>query len=581
VAIAIAALLGSGLLGGPVSAQSEDPGSISGRVTDERGVPLQDVCVGVDWLLRPFSNATLVRTDVLGRYTVADVAPGLHFVTFNVCDDPLAGHAGAWWPDSPGLLDAQPVHVEPGTAASGIDISLGAAGTITGTITDEAMGEPLAQACVTALDRQTIAFAQTRSAEDGQYALPALAPGAYVVAFTDCSAPQHHISEAFDDVAVPELLAGQEPTVISVAAGDEHVVDAALGLGGAVTGSVTAAHTGRPVPLACVALVDAASEESWGVYAGQSSFTQAGDRTDDDRYTVGGVPAGNYQVQFLGQGCTSEGYREAWYGGAQHDSADILQVRADTTLEGIDAKLHPVASIQMACSSVETGGFSDIDPSNPHAYAIGCLTASEVVAGKSPSRYAPAGHVRRDQMASFLARTLTALGFELPSNPTDRFNDDNGNVHENSINQLADLGIITGTGPEQYGPAVPVTRGQMATLLSRTYESATTHTLRSTRDWFADDTASPHHGRINHAATAGIASGVAPRRFAPGGIVRRDQVASFLARTIDRATRDTLHLRLPSQTDATAPSDEADQTLRERHRAAIAATFAASALVER
>lgn len=519
-------------------------------MTDARGLPLEGVCVGVDWLLRPFADAASVRTDALGRYTVEDVPAGGHFVTFNVCDDPLPGHAGTWWPDRPGLVGAEPVVVEPGATVAGVDGSLGASGTIRGTLTDEADNAPLQGDCVTAIDRQTFAIAQSRSREDGQYALAAVAPGAYVIGFTDCSAPHHSIGEYFDDVTMPDFAAGQEPAEVAVAAGDEVVADAALTRGGAVTGTVTATHTGQAVPLACVALVPSTAEQPLPMYTGLSSVDPAGARSDDDRFVVGAVPAGSYQVQFLGQGYSPAGYREGWYGGASRAAADVVEVEVGATLEGIDAVLHPAPSIQMACQGSESGGFRDVDGSNPHADAIGCLTASDVVAGKSASRYAPAAPVRRDQMASFLARTMRALGAALPDDAPDRFSDDNGNVHEQAINQMAALGIISGIGRDRYGPGIRVTRAQMATLLTKTYEIATGYTLRSTRDWFTDDASSPHHGRINHAATAGIATGVARRRFAPGGAVRRDQVASFLARTIDRATRDTLHLQFPSPAEA-------------------------------
>ena len=58
-----------------------------------------------------------------------------------------------------------------------------------------------------------------------------------------------------------------------------------------------------------------------------------------------------------------------------------------------------------------------------------------------PPLYCPDDDVRRDQMASFLARAMN-----LPDSVTDWFPDDNGNTHEGAINSIADAGITLGFG---------------------------------------------------------------------------------------------------------------------------------------
>jgi len=65
-------------------------------------------------------------------------------------------------------------------------------------------------------------------------------------------------------------------------------------------------------------------------------------------------------------------------------------------------------------------------------------------------------------MASFLVRA-----FHLPPTSTDFFNDDEGNVHENTINALAKSGITGGCATRQYCPNSNVTRGQMSAFLKR------------------------------------------------------------------------------------------------------------------
>jgi hypothetical protein len=57
--------------------------------------------------------------------------------------------------------------------------------------------------------------------------------------------------------------------------------------------------------------------------------------------------------------------------------------------------------------------------------------------------------------------------FELGSSDADRFVDDDGSVHEPSIDALAQAGITVGCGPDIFCPDDPVRRHEMATFLTR------------------------------------------------------------------------------------------------------------------
>jgi hypothetical protein len=138
----------------------------------------------------------------------------------------------------------------------------------------------------------------------------------------------------------------------------------------------------------------------------------------------------------------------------------------------------------------------------------------------NPPLFCPDGLVTRGQMATFLSR---ALG--LPASPVDYFTDDNGSVHEPNINRIRHAGITVGCGPNVYCPNGLVTRAQMATFMSRAYSLPASAT-----DWFTDDNGSIHEPNINRMAEAGITGGCAPGRFCPTGIVTRGQMAAFLHR---------------------------------------------------
>jgi subtilisin family serine protease len=174
------------------------------------------------------------------------------------------------------------------------------------------------------------------------------------------------------------------------------------------------------------------------------------------------------------------------------------------------------------------------DDGNAHEAAINQLAVAGLVNGLSPGVYGPSRGVTRAQMATFLARALTASGVALPPAVPDAFADDDGNVHETAVNQLAALGIVSGVGAGAYAPDAAVTRAQMATFLVRAVELAAgpTAVATATTDYFADDDGNVHEAAINVAAQLQLASGTSPGTYSPALVVRRDQMASFLVRTL-------------------------------------------------
>jgi len=134
--------------------------------------------------------------------------------------------------------------------------------------------------------------------------------------------------------------------------------------------------------------------------------------------------------------------------------------------------------------------------------------------------YCPNGLVTRGQMATFLSRALS-----LPATSTDFFTDDENSVHENNINKIAAAGITAGCGPTTFCPNGLVTRAQMATFLSRGYSLPA-----ATTNYFTDDAGSVHENNINKIRAAGITTGCGPTTYCPNGLVTRGQMAAFISR---------------------------------------------------
>lgn len=123
-----------------------------------------------------------------------------------------------------------------------------------------------------------------------------------------------------------------------------------------------------------------------------------------------------------------------------------------------NASPYAESTAQNACpfQGVPPSDFEDVEGSGVED-AVACVQWYGITQGVTPTRYGPEQHVLRDQMATFLARTLAAL--RIPLAPAEnRFDDVDGNVHEQSVEQLAAAGVITGTGERRYSPRAPITR---------------------------------------------------------------------------------------------------------------------------
>jgi hypothetical protein len=219
-----------------------------------------------------------------------------------------------------------------------------------------------------------------------------------------------------------------------------------------------------------------------------------------------------------------------------HGQPYCYEVLGDADGEGGDADPYcqqdEDEEAATACGAAPPGGFTDA-AGNVHATAIDCIVWYGITQGVGPGLYSPSATVRRDQMASFLARELAAAGVEL-ADPVDQgFVDLGGNVHAEAINQLAAVGVARGTSATTFSPGSPVRRDQLATFVDRAHEQVTGARLPAGDARFVDVQGNLHEASIEALAAAGIVHGVAPDRYGPELPVRRDQMASFLARHLD------------------------------------------------
>jgi hypothetical protein len=171
-------------------------GSIAGTVTESgTSAPLGGATVRV---LDAFGVAFFGLTSSDGTYTVAGLPGG----TYRAVAE-SASHAAELYDGIPchaavggcAVASGTAIPVTLGNQSSGVDFSLDAFGSITGTVTEAGTGTPLSGAAVTAYGASGLPFRGTTTAGDGSYVLTEIPPGQrFVVAGPTAT----HAAQLFD-----------------------------------------------------------------------------------------------------------------------------------------------------------------------------------------------------------------------------------------------------------------------------------------------------------------------------------------------------------------------------------------------
>ncbi len=306
-------------------------------------IPLQDICVSATPAAGGFSGLPPVTTDPNGSYSITGLTDGDYKVQFSDCSS-APTYAPIWFHDKADRTSADSVSVANGAATNNIDQQMVLGATISGHVTDDA-GTPtnLAGICVYA-EQVSDSFgppaATATTAADGTYSLPALQSGSYKVHFdptASCSPdaqPQNYLEQYFDG----KSDAGSA-TVITLAAGATRTgVDAKLSPGATISGTVTDTAQ-SPQPLENVCLTLTRSDD-------QNSEIATGVTDASGHYTLNGIPAGSYKLDFESCGGTGPNVLGEWWNNQpSFDAATTITLTSGQSLTGTDAQLAPGASI--------------------------------------------------------------------------------------------------------------------------------------------------------------------------------------------------------------------------------------------
>lgn len=314
---------------------------LSGTVTaaDDQQ-PLMGIAVtAVLWANSSWGASQGVSTDTNGHYTISGLLPGTYRVFFT---DYNQHYATAYYQHATSMDTATDIDVAPQAHVTGIDAALAGASSISGTVTGPDGSPALAHISVQAYGWDGIQWNWAGWAETdatGHYECNGLAAQDYRLMFHDQSglyaAGGYSNALSLDDADSVPLAAGQRLTDINMR------LDPAAWIAGYVTG-----------PDGSTALRNI--EVNVGRWTRHGWQLVSGAYTDQDgRYSLGGLRAGDYRVQFFDH--------EGVYATEYYNDQLLLDAAEDVTLiaaenrDDIHASLAYAGSISGLVTADDSG----------------------------------------------------------------------------------------------------------------------------------------------------------------------------------------------------------------------------------
>jgi hypothetical protein len=308
------------------------PGTIEGKTTDATtttGIEELEVCA---WPLEveegeeeELLGPECTLTGANGKYEISGLTPGEYVVEFATPFDSALNYVVQFYSGASSFEAANPVAVAAGATVKAINAAMVHGGRIAGKVTAAAGGSPIAgvEVCAQNTASGSESFGCGETDPGGEYLLTGLAPGSYKVGFRAAPgggyAPQFYSGKS-TYASANEVPATKEATT--------EGINAALVQGGRISGLVTVAATGKPLPGAFVCALNLPEEVT-------CTKTEP-----NGAYTIAGLLAGNYDVGFLAE----PGFEEEFYNGVfSLNEATPVHVALGAATAGINAAMYPEA----------------------------------------------------------------------------------------------------------------------------------------------------------------------------------------------------------------------------------------------
>ena len=218
-------------------------------------------------------------------------------------------------------------------------------------------------------------------------------------------------------------------------------------------------------------------------------------------------------------------------------------------------------------AATDDAGFTDMAGSFAEN-AANCLAHYEITIGTGDgTTFSPNATITRLQMALFLARAAGPAGIQLPVASDQGFTDIEGHKAEIqvAINQVAELGIMTGRSDEMFEPSGMVSRQDMALHLAAFLGKALLgpggtdiDKVKPDDTVFTDigDVAHSAYGAIRQLYELGVTEGTGDgTTFSPDALVSRGQMAQFIKRALAHTNARPAGLSVQASTTAALLGD--------------------------
>ena len=360
------------------------PTGISGYVRSFDGTPLNDVTIQVFGISPGATDFKYWWTGVWGiggYYEFNDLLPGTYKVLADPYGSPHEAYMPTWYMNEQFMYNADIVTVTTDQVTPNIDISLRMYGSITGRVTEEATGDPIAGISVNASNTtgNQYGILNRPTNADGQYTLY-MRTGSYRIHVNTDGTP--YKDEYYDNVEDQGSA-----TLIDITEGDNvsggdtvSDIDFALALhtGGSISGRVLDPD-GNPVPFA-------------GVNANAIVYCNdcygSAQANAQGYYTIDKLPATDYRVRASVGGYPDQHY----YKQVGENSANPVTVTLGQDTPNIDFRLlrggkitgqvrhpnsDPVEGMYMSASAINGGGWGNAYTESNGDYEINTLAPGE------------------------------------------------------------------------------------------------------------------------------------------------------------------------------------------------------------
>lgn len=324
-------------------------GAISGKVTAaETGANLTNISVSVYNLAGDLVGTDSIDTS--GIYTVTGLPSGdykVRFVPFGLSRD----YVPEWYSSKSNETIADNITVNAPNTTVNINAVLDKGGQIRGRVTAEESSVGLGNVSVRLYDQQGHFFDSLSTNASGYYTVTAVATGNYFVAFEPSRAgvAANYLAEWYNNKPDRSSADSVPVTAPNVTAN----IDAALGVGSRICGTVTASDTGAPLDDVTVDIYNAAGQYQGLVFTDESG-----------NYVTPALPNGSYKLEFdpLRNG-DAAAYFPEWYNDKPNQaSADPIVLTGPNADIVVNATLAKGGQISGKVTLTDaSSGMGDVD----------------------------------------------------------------------------------------------------------------------------------------------------------------------------------------------------------------------------